>query len=92
MENESDPLEALVSRLNADVVLDTQLMEAIKLHMLNAAFNLELADSLGDTLPLFALGLFSRPDSKSVKALTINYLNSVGDSTTLQRVSFSSFS
>jgi hypothetical protein len=84
--NENDPLEALVSRLNADLVLDTQLMEALKLHMLSAALNLKLADSLGDSLPLFALGLFSRPDSKNVKGLAANYLNPIGDSATLQRV------
>lgn len=87
IENENDPLEYLVSRLNADLVLDTQLMEALKLHMLSAAFNLELADTLGEALPLFALGLFSRPDSKNVKGLTVNYLNPIGDSITLQRVS-----
>lgn len=84
--SENDPLEALVSRLNADLVLDTQLMEALKLHMLSAALNLNLADSLGDSFPLFALGLFSRPDSKNVKGLAMNYLNPIGDSTTLQRV------
>lgn len=89
MINESDPLEALVSRLNADVVLDTQLMEALKLHMLSAALNLDLADSLGDALPLFALGLFSRPGSKSVQGLTLNYLNRIGDTTCLQRVKLS---
>lgn len=88
MEKENDPLEALVSRLNADLVLDTQLMEALKLHMLNAALNLNLADLLGDALPLFALGLFTRPDSKNVKELTVNYLNPIGDSATLQRVRF----
>ncbi|XP_057373987.1 uncharacterized protein LOC130694896 [Daphnia carinata] len=88
MEKETDPLEALVSRLNADLVLDTQLMEALKLHMLNAALNLQLTDSLGDALPLFALGLFARPDSKNVKELTINYLNPIGDSATLQRAEY----
>lgn len=86
MAEETDPLEVLVHRLNADVVLDTQLMEAIKLHMLATAFNLELAESLDETLPLFALGLFSRPGCKNVKGLTINYLNPIGDSTTLERV------
>ena len=75
-----------MARLNADIVLDTQVMEALKLHMLSSALSLELADSLGDALPLFALGLFSRPDSKNVKGLTLNYLNPIGDSATLQRV------
>lgn len=83
---EADPLEALVSRLNADVLLDTRLMEAIKLHALGAALNLELSNTLGDTLPLFALALFTRPDSKTARDLAVNYLNPVGDSATLERV------
>ena len=86
---ESDAFECLASRLNADVLLDTKLMEAMKLHVLSAALSLELADNLGDALPLFALALFSRPDSKNVKNLALNYLNPIGDSTTLERVIFS---
>ena len=86
---ESDAFESLVSRLNADVLLDTKLMEAMKLYVLSAALSLELADNLGDALPLFALALFSRPDSKNVKSLALNYLNPIGDSTTLERVNCS---
>jgi len=86
LEVENDPLESLVDRMNADVLLDTRLMEALKLHVLGAALSLELADSLGETLPLFALALFSRPDSKTAKQLMLNYLNPVGDSATLERV------
>ena len=73
--------------MNADLVLDTQLMEALKIHVLSGALSLELASALGDALPRFALDLFSRPDSRNAKELTINYLNSIGDSTTLQKVS-----
>ena len=83
---EDDPLESLVTRLNTDVVLDTKLMEAIKLYVLSAALGLELADTLGDALPLFALALFSRVDSKKAKDLALNYLNPIGDSTTLDKV------
>ena len=86
LEVENDPLESLVDRMNADVLLDTRLMEALKLHVLGAALSLELADSLGETLPMFALALFSRPDSKTAKQLVLNYLNPVGDSATLERV------
>lgn len=86
MTDESDPLESLVDRLNADVLLDTRLMEALKLHVLSAALSLELAESLGETLPLFALALFARPDSKTTKQLIANYLNPIGDSATLERV------
>lgn len=89
LEVENDPLETLVDRLNADVLLDTRLMEALKLHVLGAALSLELAESLGETLPLFALALFSRPDSKTAKQLALNYLNSIGDSATLERVNIS---
>ena len=71
---EADPLEALVCRLNADVLLDTKMMEALKLHVLGAALHLELAGSLGETLPLFALAMFARPDSKSARELALNYL------------------
>lgn len=85
---ESDAFESLVSRLNADVLLDTKLMEAMKLYVLSAALSLELADNLGDALPLFALALFSRPDSKNVKSLALNYLNPIGDSTTLERAEY----
>ena len=92
MTTESDPLESLVSRLNADVLLDTQMMEALKLHVLGAALSLELAASLGETLPLFALALFSRPDSKNARDLALNYLNPIGDSSTLERVRISFFS
>lgn len=88
LSTETDAFESLVSRLNADVLLDTKLMEAMKLHVLSAALSLELADNLGDALPLFALALFSRPDSKNVKSLALNYLNPIGDSTTLERVTF----
>ena len=49
---EADPLEALVCRLNADVLLDTKMMEALELSVLGAALHLELAGSLGETLPL----------------------------------------
>lgn len=83
---EKDPMESLVARLNADVLLDTRLMEAIKLHVLGAALSLELAGSLGETLPLFALALFARPDSKSARDLALNYLNPIGDASTLERV------
>lgn len=83
---DSDPLESLVARLNSDVLLDTRLMEALKLHVLSAALSLELADALGDALPLFALALYSRPDSKTARDLALNYLNPIGDSNTLQRV------
>ena len=86
LEVENDPLESLVDRMNADVLLDTRLMEALKLHVFGAALSLELADSLGETLPMFALALFSRPDSKTAKQLVLNYLNPVGDSATLERV------
>jgi hypothetical protein len=89
LEVENDPLETLVDRLNADVLLDTRLMEALKLHVLRAALSLELAESLGETLPLFALALFSRPDSKTAKQLALNYLNPIGDSATLERVNIS---
>lgn len=85
---ERNALESLVSRLNADILLDTKLMEAIKLHVLSAALSLELADNLGDALPLFALALFSRPDSKNVKSLALNYLDPIGDSITLDRAEY----
>lgn len=84
---EKDPFEALVNRLNADLVLDTQLMEALKIHVLSGALSLELASALGDALPRFALDLFLRPDSRNARELSINYLNCIGDSSTLQKVS-----
>jgi len=88
LKDESDPLDSLVDRLNADVLLDTRLMEALKLHVLSAALSLELAETLGEALPLFALALFSRPDSKTAKQLIVNYLNPIGDSATLERAEF----
>lgn len=78
-----------MSRLNADLVLDTQLMEALKIHVLSAALSLELGSALGDALPGFALDLFSRPDARNIKDVAMNYLNPVGDSATLQKVSLS---
>ena len=93
---ESDAAECLVCRLNADILLDTRVMEALKLHGLSAALNLQLADSLGDALPCFALQLFASstaagsPSSSGATNspdVSVNYINAVGDSTVLQRVS-----
>ena len=42
-------------------------MEALKLHVLAAALELELERSLGEALPLFAMALFSRPDSADAR-------------------------
>ena len=88
LSSEVDPAESLVCRLNADILLDTRVTEALKLHILSAALSLELADSLGDALPLFALALFARNDSKSAHDLAINYINPIGDSAVLERVSY----
>ncbi len=63
-------------------------MEALKLHVLAAALELELERSLGEALPLFAMALFSRPDSADARLLAANYLDPVGDSAVLERVRF----
>lgn len=88
LSEENDPTEVLLCRLNADNLLDTRLMEGLKLHVLSAALSLELSSTLDDALPLFALALFARKDSKNTKDLALNYLNAVGDSTTLEKVIF----
>ncbi|XP_037068017.1 ubiquitin thioesterase otulin-like isoform X2 [Pollicipes pollicipes] len=71
---------------NSDPDLDLRCMEAVKLHMLAAAVQLERDQSALQTVPLFATLLFARDTSATPRDLMANHLNLVGDSGGLEQI------
>jgi len=70
---------------NAAPDLDLRCMEAVKLHMLAAAVELERHQQSQEA-PLFATLLFARDTSATPRQLMSNHLNHVGDSGGLEQV------
>ncbi|XP_043234321.1 uncharacterized protein LOC122387834 isoform X2 [Amphibalanus amphitrite] len=81
------PGRQLRQRWNADPDLDLRCMEAVKLHMLAEAVQLERDQARTDrTVPLFAMLLFARDTSSTPRELMVNHLNHVGDSGGLEQI------
>ncbi|KAH3846656.1 hypothetical protein DPMN_088958 [Dreissena polymorpha] len=76
----------LAKALNSDADCDLNIMEAVKLLMVQCAVSLFVDREGGKKVPEWATHLFDRDGSKTVEQLISNHLNKVGHKCGLEQV------